>query len=87
MGKLQQNIKIQVSSYWNQSTLRCSSTILHPVTEIRGQKFARTVNKLWLESNHLGLQFSHSPSFNSNIQKAKFVYHSSIISLDEISEH
>ena len=33
------DIKIQVSCDKKQSTLGCSSTILHPLTEVRGCKF------------------------------------------------
>ena len=33
------DIKIQVSCDMKQSTLGCSSTILHPLTEVRGRKF------------------------------------------------
>ena len=39
------DIKIQVSYDKKQSTLGSSSTILHPLTEVRGRKIARTVNK------------------------------------------
>ena len=38
-GMLQQDIKIQVSCDMKQSTLGCSSTILHPLTKVRGRKF------------------------------------------------
>ena len=51
-GKLQQDIQIQVSYDKKQSILGRSSTILHPLTEIRGRKIcfngqqAKTVDRL-----------------------------------------
>ena len=38
--KLQQDTKIQLSYDWNQSTFGSSSTILNPLTEVRGQKIS-----------------------------------------------
>ena len=37
-GEMHMDIKIQVSCDMKQSTLGSSSTILHPLTEVRGQK-------------------------------------------------
>ena len=41
-GQIHPDIKIQVSFDKKQSTLGSSSTILHPLTEVRGRKFALT---------------------------------------------
>ena len=91
------DIKIQVSCDMKESTLGSSSTIFHPLSEVRGRKFclnsqhAKSVDcssnissektfekqlrgrnasgsqnsgKFWYETEHLGQQFNHFPSFN-----------------------
>ena len=60
-GQMHPDIKIQVSCDMKQSTLISSSTIFQPLTEVKVENFALTVNKLNLLTASF-LQINHRKS-------------------------
>ena len=50
-GEMHTEIKIQVSCDMKQSTVGSSSTILHPLTEVRGQKICQQAKSVDCSSN------------------------------------